>query len=113
MNLDDVRGRETLTVEEAGAILGLARTAAYCAVRRGEIPTLSIGRRLFVPTRALAAMLGATGLSIQSDIPANGQVEGGNGASEALCKHPSRHSSAEKPEQRGPRDHAGRPFERP
>ena len=113
MNLSDVRDRETISVETAGAILGLGRTAAYMSARRGEIPTLSIGRRLFVSTRALAAMLGATGFNIQSDPPANAQVEGGNDGSEAVRKHDSKHSSAEKPDRRGPRDYAGRPHSSP
>jgi excisionase family DNA binding protein len=49
--------RETLTVEEAGRILGLGRAAAYAAVRRGEIPSLRFGRRVLVPRQALDRML--------------------------------------------------------
>ena len=52
-------GRQTVTVEEAAAILGLGRSAAYEAVRRGEIPSLRVGRRLLVPVPALDALLGA------------------------------------------------------
>jgi excisionase family DNA binding protein len=48
----------TLTVEQAGQVLGLGRYAAYDAVKRGEIPVLRFGRRLIVPTPALLAMLG-------------------------------------------------------
>lgn len=54
---DPVR-RPTLTVPEAGRILGLSRDAAYQAAARGQIPTLRIGRRLLVPTARLLAMLG-------------------------------------------------------
>jgi excisionase family DNA binding protein len=49
--------RITLTVEEAGALLGISRTLAYELVRRGEIPSLRLGRRVVVPVRALEAML--------------------------------------------------------
>jgi excisionase family DNA binding protein len=49
--------RETLTVEEAGRILGLGRQAAYGAARRGEIPTLRIGRRVLVPRVRLERLL--------------------------------------------------------
>jgi excisionase family DNA binding protein len=49
--------RETLTVEEAGRVLGLGRAAAYAAVRRGEIPSLRFGRRVLVPREALDRML--------------------------------------------------------
>ncbi|MFN2556548.1 MAG: helix-turn-helix domain-containing protein [Nitriliruptorales bacterium] len=48
----------TITVEEAGDLLGLSRSSAYRAAARGELPTLRFGRRLVVPTRRLLAMLG-------------------------------------------------------
>lgn len=47
-----------LGVEEAGRMLGLGRSAAYEAVKRGDLPALRIGRRLVVPRARLAAMLG-------------------------------------------------------
>lgn len=46
-----------LTVEEAGRLLRLSRGSAYEAVRRGDIPTIRIGRRLLVPRARLMAML--------------------------------------------------------
>jgi excisionase family DNA binding protein len=46
-------GRLTLTVEEAAALLGISRAFAYEAVRRGEIPSIRIGRRVLVPRVAL------------------------------------------------------------
>jgi excisionase family DNA binding protein len=49
--------RITLTVEEAGERLGISRTLAYELVRRGEIPSLRLGRRVVVPTRALDRMV--------------------------------------------------------
>jgi excisionase family DNA binding protein len=50
--------RLTLTVEEAAATLGISRAFAYEAVRRGDIPSIRIGRRVLVPQAALARMLG-------------------------------------------------------
>ena len=50
--------RLTLTVEEAGTLLGISRAFAYEAVRRGEIPSIRIGRRVLVPKVALQRMLG-------------------------------------------------------
>jgi len=47
-----------LTVEEAGRLLGLGRSAAYDAVQRGELPVLRFGRRLLVPTARILDMLG-------------------------------------------------------
>ena len=50
----------TFTVEEAAKILGLGRSGAYEAARRGDIPTIRIGKRLLVPTAALERMLEVT-----------------------------------------------------
>ncbi|WP_454115480.1 hypothetical protein [Microbacterium lacticum] len=37
---------------------GLGETAAYAAARRGDIPTLRIGRKLIVPVRRVLEQLG-------------------------------------------------------
>lgn len=50
----------TMSVEEAGRILGIGRGSAYRAARKGEIPTIRLGRRLLVPIPGLRALLGAT-----------------------------------------------------
>lgn len=60
LRLEDLEHRITLTVEEAAALLGLGRTAAYEAARRGEIPCRKLGRRVIVPVPALLDWLGAT-----------------------------------------------------
>ena len=57
--VDDFERRITLTVEEVAALLGLGRTAAYEAARRGEIPSRRLGRRVVIPVPALLAWLGA------------------------------------------------------
>jgi excisionase family DNA binding protein len=58
-SLDQLAGKATITVEQAARVLGLGRTAAYDAARRGELPTRRLGRRLFVPVPALLDWLGA------------------------------------------------------
>ncbi|MCP4384513.1 MAG: helix-turn-helix domain-containing protein [Hyphomicrobiales bacterium] len=60
LTLDALDGRVALTVEEVASLLGLGRSAAYEAARRGEIPTRRLGRRLLVPVPALLSWLGAT-----------------------------------------------------
>lgn len=60
LTLDDLRGRTTITIPEAGQVLGLGDWAAYRAATRGEIPTLALGRRKVVPVPALLRLLGAT-----------------------------------------------------
>ncbi|CAB4712087.1 MAG: helix-turn-helix domain-containing protein [Actinobacteria bacterium] len=48
----------TLSLEEAAAVLGIGRSAAYEAAIRGEIPTIKIGRCKRVPTAELCRILG-------------------------------------------------------
>ena len=47
----------TYTVTEAAALLGISRTSAYECVRRGEIPSLTLGRRVVISRVALERML--------------------------------------------------------
>lgn len=49
----------TLTVTEAGELLGLSRSAAYRAADAGELPVIRFGGRLRVPTPRLLELLGA------------------------------------------------------
>ena len=53
--------RLTCDVEIAGKRLGLGRKAAYEAARRGDIPTIRIGRRILVPLIALERLLDGGG----------------------------------------------------
>jgi excisionase family DNA binding protein len=48
----------TMTVEEAGRLLGIGRGLAYEAARKGDIPTIRLGRRLLVPRARLLELLG-------------------------------------------------------
>ena len=56
--IDQIGRQATLTIEQT-ALLGLGRTAAYEAARRGEFPTRRLGRRVIVPVPALLDWLGA------------------------------------------------------
>ena len=49
--------RLALSVEEAGALLGVSRDLAYDLVACGTIPSVRLGRRLVVPRRALELAL--------------------------------------------------------
>ncbi len=49
--------RQTMTVSEAAKALGIGRGSAYEAVRRGDIPSLRVGRRLVVPRAAFERLL--------------------------------------------------------
>ena len=51
---------KTMTVPDAGRIYyGLSRNGSYEAAKRGDIPTIKIGRLLRVPVRALEEILNA------------------------------------------------------
>ena len=49
--------RLTISVEEAGQLLGISRGLAYALVSRGDIPSIRLGRRIVVPRRALDQLL--------------------------------------------------------
>ena len=48
-------------VPEAGAMLGLTKNASYAAAKRGDIPTIRIGKLLRVPKAAFNQMLERAG----------------------------------------------------
>ena len=57
MKEDEKIERLTLTVEEAGNILGISRGLAYEMARCGKLPTIRFGHRILIPKVALEKML--------------------------------------------------------
>ena len=66
MALYEQRGRLTMkaegepktqTIDEAAKVLGIGRNQAYAAARRGEIPSIRIGKRILVLREPLQRML--------------------------------------------------------
>ena len=55
--------KHTVSVPEAGRILGIGRNSAYAGAERGEIPIIRVGKRLVVPRAALERLL--TGQTLQ------------------------------------------------
>ncbi len=49
--------KPVLTVEEVADLLHIGRSTAYKAVRRGQLPSVRIGRRVLVPTSGLLQFL--------------------------------------------------------
>jgi excisionase family DNA binding protein len=47
----------TVSVEDAGRILGISRGTAFKAAATGDLPTIRIGKRLLVPRAALDRLL--------------------------------------------------------
>lgn len=56
-HLELLEKKSTLTVEEAAAVLGLSRSAAYAAAKRGDLPTIRLGRRYLVSAPILLRLL--------------------------------------------------------
>ncbi len=49
--------KQTYRVDEVALMLDIGRSTAYDAVRRGEIPSVRIGRRIVIPRQALENLL--------------------------------------------------------
>jgi excisionase family DNA binding protein len=47
----------TVTVPQAARLLGIGRNLAYECVKRGDIPTIQLGRRILVPLAGLNRLL--------------------------------------------------------
>lgn len=52
-----ITDRATLSVTEAGLVLGISRDLAYQSAANGALPTIRIGKRLLVPKVALERLL--------------------------------------------------------
>ena len=48
---------KTQTIDEAASELGIGRNQAYAAAKRGEIPTIKIGKRILVLREPFQRML--------------------------------------------------------
>lgn len=57
-----------LTVTEAATVLRISRSTAYALVASGVVPSVKLGRRIVVPIRPLAEMLGLTLYDMQIDL---------------------------------------------
>jgi excisionase family DNA binding protein len=58
---DGKDGRLVYTVIEAGALLGLTKNGSYLAAKRGDLPTIRIGKLIFVPKAALHDLIERAG----------------------------------------------------
>jgi len=72
--VSDLSDLTVITVEDFARLVGIGRSAAYEAARRGEFPVRRVGRRLFVPVPALKRWLG-----VDLDVAAPGGTEEATG----------------------------------
>jgi excisionase family DNA binding protein len=66
-----------LTVEETADVLRIGRTAAYAAIRSGEIPCIKLGRSIRVPKHRLELLLGQINESSPAGKPDSTKTAGG------------------------------------
>ena len=59
----------TLSLDEAGKLLGVSRQTAYLLSRRNDFPVLRIGRRILIPRKQLEAWMdrNVTGAEVDFD----------------------------------------------
>src|SRR5438874_11852036 len=73
--VDDLGERTVITVDDFARLVGISRSAAYEAARRGDFPVRRVGRRLFVPVPALRRWLGVDlDADTSEDVPAGEAV---------------------------------------
>jgi excisionase family DNA binding protein len=56
----------TYRIDQVAQLLGIGRNHAYEAAKRGEIPTIRIGKRLLVPKIAFDRMLEQAGAKVSA-----------------------------------------------
>jgi excisionase family DNA binding protein len=56
----DAMARETLSVKDARALLGISRGLIYAGIADGTIPSIRVGRRILIPKTKLLNLLGIT-----------------------------------------------------
>ena len=73
----------TLTVEECADVLRIGRSAAYQAVKTGEIPSIKVGRSIRVPRHRLEQLLGLQNESSPAATGLDENTAGGNSHEQA------------------------------
>ena len=71
LTLDDIHGRATITIPEAGQILGLGRDSAYRAAANGQIPVLSLAPRDLTVTKYLDDWIAGHGVELKPSTTAS------------------------------------------
>jgi hypothetical protein len=54
---EDLDGRETCSIEEAGRLIGISRGLAYASALSGELPVIQLGNRRLCSVRGLRKLL--------------------------------------------------------
>lgn len=79
--MNELCGEVVMTVSEAAAVLRISRNAAYAAVKRGEIASIKIGRRILIPRPGIEKLLGVDIAAVEGD-----EIDIALGRFEARCR---------------------------
>jgi|GEM_PF-856743 len=85
MEQNDRTERLVMTVEEAGAALGISRATAYSLVQQGRLPAIRISdRRIIIPRKAIDDLLASAGTQKSHENSAGDDNGRDNGHSSAM-----------------------------
>jgi excisionase family DNA binding protein len=56
-DISELLRQPTLTPEQVSRIFGLSRNGTYDAIKRGEIASVRLGKKILVPTAVIRKML--------------------------------------------------------
>ena len=58
MNTNDLSCRIVLTAQEVADLMEISISHVYESIRRGDLPSIKMGRRIVIPARPILYMLG-------------------------------------------------------
>lgn len=88
-DMDELLSRPTVSVEQAGRLIGISRAHAYAMVRDGSMPVIRLGpRRVRVPSAKLRELLGVHERPSQTEELAAAPVDATESQARALGHRP-------------------------
>ena len=67
MNINDLNTRVVLTAQEVAELLDVSSSHVYESIRRGDLPSHRMGRRIVIPARPIVRILGLDETATPSD----------------------------------------------
>ena len=67
MKIDKLNSRFVLTAREVAELLDVSTSHVYESVRRGDLPSHRMGRRIVIPARPIVRILGLDETATPSD----------------------------------------------
>jgi len=67
MNINELKTRVVLTAREVAELLDVSSSHVYESIRRGDLPSHRMGRRIVIPARPIVRILGLDETATPSD----------------------------------------------